>query len=128
MPMASYETVPIDGFTQTTVEGVLDLDGSAAMLRQIATDADSQDKHLLIDLRDATSTGLSYADVYRLVGLLAEEPGTFSGTNRASGHGSAMASRRSSFSKPPPLRRATPCAPSSTRPPRSSGSRRAPAS
>ena len=77
--MANFDIVPINGFTQTTVEGALDLEGSAAMLRQIATDADSRYKHLLIDLRDATSTGLSYADVYRLVGLLAEDPDAFSG-------------------------------------------------
>lgn len=77
--MASYDIVPIDGFTQTTVEGVLDLDGSAAMLRQIATDADSRRRHLLIDLRAATSTGLSYGDVYRLVGMLADDPVAFSG-------------------------------------------------
>lgn len=76
--MASYEILLVDGFTQTTVEGALDMDGSAAMLRQIATDADSRHRHLLIDVRDATSTGLSYADVYRLVGMLAEDPVAFS--------------------------------------------------
>ena len=79
MPVASYDTVPIDGFTQTTVEGALDLAGSVAMLRQIAADADAQNRHLLIDLRAATATTLSYADVYRLVGLLAEDPEAFSG-------------------------------------------------
>ena len=77
--MASYEIVSIDGFTQTTVEGALDLDASAAMLRGIAADADSRRHNLLIDLRDATSTGLSYSDVYRLVGMLAEDPEAFSG-------------------------------------------------
>lgn len=77
-PMATYDIVPIDGFTQTTVEGVLDLEGSAAMLRQIATDADARHRHLLIDVRGATATGLSYADVYRLVGLLAEDREAFS--------------------------------------------------
>ena len=77
--MASYEIVPIDGFTQTTVEGALDLAGSAEMLRQIAADADARHRHLLIDVRDATSTGLSYSDVYRLVGMLTENPIAFSG-------------------------------------------------
>ena len=77
--MANFDIVPIDGFTQTTIEGVLDLEGSTAILRQIATDAASRRRHLLIDLRDATSTGLSYADIYRLVGMLADDPDAFSG-------------------------------------------------
>ncbi len=77
--MANFDIVPINGFTQTTVEGALDLEGSAAMLREIATDADSRRRHLLIDLRAATSTGLSYSDVYRLVGMLSDDPVAFSG-------------------------------------------------
>lgn len=76
--MSSYDAVPVDGFLQTTVEGALDLAGSAEMLRQVVTEASAQDRHLLLDLRDATSTGLSYADVYRLVGTLAEHAPAFS--------------------------------------------------
>ena len=77
--MASYQIVPIDGFTQTNVEGALDLDASLEVLRGIAADADTRRHNLLIDVRDATATGLSYSDVYRLVGMLAEHPDAFSG-------------------------------------------------
>ena len=72
--MHCYKIVPVNGFTRTTVEGALDVGSSAAMLRQVAADARVRGHHLLLDLRDAEASGLSYSDVYRLVGMLAGHP------------------------------------------------------
>ena len=74
--MAHYEIHAVDGFAQTTVEGLLDFEETAAMLREIAEEAGIQGRHLLLDLRDAEASGLSYSDVYRLVGMLNEHPHT----------------------------------------------------
>ena len=75
--MHRYKIVPVNGFTRTTVEGALDVGSSAAMLRQVAADARVRGHHLLLDLRDAEASGLSYSDVYRLVRMLSEHPRAF---------------------------------------------------
>ena len=75
--MSSYEIVPIDGFAQTTVEGELDFESTAALLQGIAEASAAQGRHLLIDLRDTEASELSYTDVYRLVGILSRHPLAF---------------------------------------------------
>lgn len=77
--MASYEIIPINGITETTVEGTLNFEGTAAMLRGVAAENADKGKHLLIDLRAAEASGLSYTDVYRLVEMLADHPVAFQG-------------------------------------------------
>lgn len=76
--MDSYEIVPIDGITQTTVEGGLDFEVSRRILLAIARENEHKGKNLLIDLRGADSH-LSYTDVYQLVQVLREHPEAFSG-------------------------------------------------
>jgi hypothetical protein len=76
--MASYRTLTIDGFTRLTVEGALDLEASRRILLDAVAEAGAAGQDLLIDLRPARST-LSFPDVYRLVRLLVDRPGTFSG-------------------------------------------------
>lgn len=77
--MATYHTVPIDGITRTTVEGHLDFEASADILRGVAAENEAAGRHLLIDLRRAEAHGLTYTDVYRLVQMLGETPGAFRG-------------------------------------------------
>ena len=75
--MAHYELHTVDGFAQTTIEGALDFAGTAAMLRQVAAETGVRGRHLLLDLREAEASGLSYSDVYRLVAMLSEHPRVF---------------------------------------------------
>lgn len=77
--MASHKIVPIDGICQTTVQGALDFDATAAILLDIARDSCERGRHLLIDLRSAEAKGLSYVDVYHLVQMLSEHPDAFNG-------------------------------------------------
>lgn len=75
--MSTYEIVPVNGFAQTTVEGELDFESTAALLHGIAEASAAQGRHLLLDLREAEASGLSYTDVYRLVGMLGDHPLVF---------------------------------------------------
>jgi hypothetical protein len=77
--MPSFEIVPINGITQTTVEGTLDFEASATILRGVAAENAEKGKHLLIDLREAEASGLSYTDIYRLVEILGDHPVAFRG-------------------------------------------------
>lgn len=77
--MARYSIVPINGITRTTVEGALDFDATATVLRAIAAENQVAGRDLLIDLREAQAQQLSYTDVHRLVRLLAEQPDAFRG-------------------------------------------------
>ncbi len=75
--MASYATVAHDGTLRTTVEGALDFDGTAAVVRGVADENAEQGRHLLVDLRGADGAALSFADVHRLAGMLSETPAAF---------------------------------------------------
>ncbi|HEX8299714.1 MAG TPA: hypothetical protein VF594_11190 [Rubricoccaceae bacterium] len=75
--MPTHETVLIGDVLRTTVHGELDLESSSRILHAIATDNAARGLHLLVDLRDADGAPLSFADVYRLSGILAEEPAAF---------------------------------------------------
>ena len=75
--MAHYEILHVDGFVQTSIEGSLDFAGTAALLRQVAEEASVKGRHLMLDLREAEASGLSYSDVYRLVRMLSEHPRVF---------------------------------------------------
>lgn len=77
--MAQFQIVPINGITRTTVEGALDFDATATVLRAVATENETAGRHLLIDLRAAQAPQLSYSDVCRLVKLLDETPAAFRG-------------------------------------------------
>lgn len=79
MDSPTYRIIPIDGFAQTTIEGTLDLNATATILLGIAHENDTAGRHLLVDVRRAEATGLSYTDVYALVGLLSEHPAAFAG-------------------------------------------------
>ena len=75
--MATYAIVPLGGILRTTVEGDLDFDGTASVVRGIAHENAAQGRHLLVDLRGADGAALSFADVHRLAGLLGETPAAF---------------------------------------------------
>ena len=74
--MVSYRTVPIDGVTQLTVDGTLDLSASRQLLFQIAHDAELEGQGLLLDLRGAQGA-LSYRDVHEMIGVLTENADAF---------------------------------------------------
>lgn len=74
--MISYRTIPIDGITQLTVAGTLDLAASRALLLEIAQDAQLSSKGLLIDLHDAQGA-LSYRDVHEMIGVLVDHADAF---------------------------------------------------
>ncbi len=75
----TYETVPLDGIAKTTVEGTLDLEVSTELLLSVARDATIAGRTLLIDLREAQSPYLTFADVYRLVRMLEHHQDAFCG-------------------------------------------------
>ncbi len=75
--MHDIRIIHASDFLQTTVEGSLDFEGSRAILLDIAGSADGYD--LLLDIREMKGEQLSYADVYRLVGILETHPESFRG-------------------------------------------------
>lgn len=74
--MITYQTVPINGITQLTVDGTLDLAASQALLLDIVQDAQLSEQGLLIDLRQAQGA-LSYRDVYEMIGVLVDHSDAF---------------------------------------------------
>ena len=75
--MPTYETVTIGDVLRATVHGDLDLTGLALILHGIAGENASRGLHLLVDLRDADGGPLSFADLHRISGRLAETPAAF---------------------------------------------------
>ena len=74
--MVSYQIVPINGITQLTVDGTLDLAASQKLLLDIARNAELCSHGLLIDLRDAEGA-LSYRDVHKMIEVLVENADVF---------------------------------------------------
>ena len=75
--MPTYETVTIGDVLRATVHGDLDLAGLALILHGIAGENAARGLHLLVDLRDADGGPLSFADLHRISGGLAETPAAF---------------------------------------------------
>jgi hypothetical protein len=77
--MVAIRVIHATDFIETTVEDTLDLERSRRVLYELAY-ANAEGRYdLLIDLRRADGSPLSYPDVFRLVNVLAERPEAFGG-------------------------------------------------
>lgn len=74
-----FQLVHLHDIIETTPEGALDVERTREVLCGIADTNAEAGLDLLVDLRGATDTGVSYTDVYGMIGILRENPIAFRG-------------------------------------------------
>ena len=77
--MQRFRLVHAADLIELTVAGTLDVERSRALLLQLAETNAETGLDLLLDLRPADGTGITYREIYSLVELLRQHPDAFRG-------------------------------------------------